>query len=208
MARVTVEDCVEIIPNRFELVVLTAQRSREVSAGAPLTRERDNDKNPVVALREVADKAVDPAELEESLLHGLQKHVETDEPEEDDMAMLMSGDQWMTGTEQPQTPPRGADVGSAQVGSNREMGAKTDGEVPAGPIMPANAAPSAGTGAEAAPDPISPVQPAAPSENSPAAEPASPNDPNDTLSPGAPAAPGAIGEPGLASDDTPGTGGH
>ena len=130
MARVTVEDCVQIIPNRFELVVLTAQRSREVSAGAPLTRERANDKNPVVALREIADKAVDPSDLEESLLHGLQKHVETDEPEEDDMAMLMSSDQWMTGSEQPPVParePAPADVQEAA----------PDSDVPAGPILPA-----------------------------------------------------------------------
>lgn len=154
MARVTVEDCVEVIPNRFELVVLTAQRSREVSAGAPLTRERDNDKNPVVALREIADRAVDPGVLEESLLHGLQKHVETDEPEEDDMAMLMSSDQWMAGTEQSKTPAREASGGDA-----REMGA-TVSEVPAGPILPASAVPA---GEPAAPrESLSPEEPAAP----------------------------------------------
>ena len=135
MARVTVEDCVEIIPNRFELVVLTAQRSREVSAGAPLTRERDNDKNPVVALREIADKAVDPSELEESLLHGLQKHVETDEPEEDDMAMLMSSDQWMTGTEQPPVPVREPEPEVVEE-------AAPDSEVAAGSILPATADPA------------------------------------------------------------------
>lgn len=182
MARVTVEDCVEIIPNRFELVVLTAQRSREVSAGAPLTRERDDDKNPVVALREVADKAVDPGDLEESLLHGLQKHVETDEPEEDDMAMLMSSDQWMTGTEQP--PAREAEGGSA-----REMGAPGS-EVPAGPILPASAAP---LGEAATPrDSVSPTAPVTPSE---------------TVLPEEPAAPDAFSVPGQTSDDTPGSGG-
>jgi DNA-directed RNA polymerase subunit omega len=184
MARVTVEDCVEIIPNRFELVVLTAQRSREVSAGAQLTRERGDDKNPVVALREIADKAVNPGELEESLLHGLQKHVETDEPEEDDMAMLMSSDQWMTGTEQPPTPAREAERAGA-----REMGA-SDNDVSAGPILPASAAP---LGEAATPnESLSPAAPAAPRE---------------TLSPEEPAAPDASNVPGQANDDTPGSGG-
>ncbi len=190
MARVTVEDCVEIIPNRFELVVLTAQRSREVSAGAELTRERGDDKNPVVALREIADKAVNPVELEESLLHGLQKHVETDEPEEDDMAMLMSSDQWMTGTEQPLTPAREAGRAGA-----REMGA-SDSDVSAGPILPASTAPFG----EAATPSESPL-PAAPQETlSPAA-------PQETLSPEEPAAPDASNVPGQANDDTPGSGG-
>ena len=90
MARVTVEDCVEQIPNRFELVAIAAQRARHISAGAELTIERDNDKNPVVALREIADKTVNLRELEEDLIKSLQHHVEQDEPEEDvvdDMAI-------------------------------------------------------------------------------------------------------------------------
>jgi DNA-directed RNA polymerase subunit omega len=85
MARVTVEDCVLKIPNRFELVMTAAQRARDVAAGAGLTIARDNDKNPVVALREIADETVDYAELEETLIKGLQRYVETDEPEEDEM---------------------------------------------------------------------------------------------------------------------------
>ena len=85
MARVTVEDCVLKIPNRFELVMTAAQRARDVSAGAGLTLDRDNDKNPVVALREIADEKVDFAELEETLIKGLQRYIETDEPEEDEM---------------------------------------------------------------------------------------------------------------------------
>ena len=101
MARVTVEDCVVVIPNRFELVVLTAQRSREISAGAQLTRERDDDRNPVVALREIADKSVDADDLRESLILGLQKHVESDEPEEDDMTMLISSEQWAADAQRP-----------------------------------------------------------------------------------------------------------
>ncbi len=83
MARVTVEDCVLRVPNRFELVMLAAQRAREVSAGAPLTVERDDDKNPVVALREIAEETVSLEELDASLIQSMQKHVEFDEPEEE-----------------------------------------------------------------------------------------------------------------------------
>jgi DNA-directed RNA polymerase subunit omega len=85
MARVTVEDCVDKIPNRFDLVMLAAQRAREISAGAQLAVERDNDKNPVVALREIADQVVDFETLRQSLISGLQKQSETEEPEEDMM---------------------------------------------------------------------------------------------------------------------------
>jgi len=88
MARVTVEDCVMKVPNRFELVMLAAQRARSISAGAQPTVERDNDKNPVVALREIADETIDLEELEESLVRGLQKFVEMDEPEEDEVDLL------------------------------------------------------------------------------------------------------------------------
>jgi DNA-directed RNA polymerase subunit omega len=83
MARVTVEDCVLQIPNRFELVMLAAQRSRDISAGAPLSLDRDNDKNPVVALREIADTTLDLDVLKNSLIKGLQKVAEADEPEEE-----------------------------------------------------------------------------------------------------------------------------
>ncbi|HVO02331.1 MAG TPA: DNA-directed RNA polymerase subunit omega [Candidatus Cybelea sp.] len=83
MARVTVEDCVLKVPNRFDLVMVAAQRAREISAGAQLTLERDNDKNPVVALREIADGTVNLDELSNAVVTGLQKHVENDEPEEE-----------------------------------------------------------------------------------------------------------------------------
>ena len=83
MARVTVEDCVLKIPNRFDLVMLAAQRARDIASGTPLSVERDNDKNPVVALREIADETIPLQELGESLIRGMQKHVESDEPEED-----------------------------------------------------------------------------------------------------------------------------
>ena len=82
MARVTVEDCVVKVPNRFELVLLAAQRAREITSGVPLTIDRDDDKNPVVALREIADETVALDHLKTSLVRGMQKHVEIDEPEE------------------------------------------------------------------------------------------------------------------------------
>ncbi|MEP0707111.1 DNA-directed RNA polymerase subunit omega [Parvibaculum sp.] len=92
MARVTVEDCVDKVPNRFELVLLSAHRARAMSAGAELTVERDNDKNPVVALREIAEKTVMPDELREDLIGSLQSRVETEEPEVENMQLLMSGE--------------------------------------------------------------------------------------------------------------------
>jgi len=99
MARVTVEDCIDKVPNRFDLVLLASHRARGISQGAPLTVERDNDKNPVVALREVADETVDTDDLQEDLIHSMQKHVEVDEPEPDaapklvtDASSVMLGD--------------------------------------------------------------------------------------------------------------------
>lgn len=88
MARVTVEDCVLKVPNRFELVMLAAQRARNLGAGTPLTVDRDDDKNPVISLREIAEGTVDLGELEASLIRGLQKVVETDEPESDELDAL------------------------------------------------------------------------------------------------------------------------
>jgi DNA-directed RNA polymerase subunit omega len=83
MARVTVEDCILKIPNRFDLVMLAAQRARDISSGAALTIDRDNDKNPVVALREIADTTIDLESLQNSVVQGLRKHVETEEPVEE-----------------------------------------------------------------------------------------------------------------------------
>jgi DNA-directed RNA polymerase subunit omega len=88
MARVTVEDCVTRVPNRFELVMVAAQRGRNIGAGAPLTLDRDNDKNAVVALREIAEAKVDLKELENGLIRGLQTVVEADEPEGEEMDLL------------------------------------------------------------------------------------------------------------------------
>lgn len=91
MARVTVEDCVVKVPNRFELVLLAAQRSRNLGAGAPLSLDRDNDKNPVVALREIAEGTVELGELESGLIRGLQKVVEIEEPEGEDAELAAIG---------------------------------------------------------------------------------------------------------------------
>ncbi|VAV86627.1 DNA-directed RNA polymerase omega subunit [hydrothermal vent metagenome] len=92
MARVTVEDCIEKVTNRFELVLLSGHRARMVSQGAPLTVERDNDKNPVVALREIAEATINAEDLKEDLIHSLQRHVEVDEPEETEMPLLPAGE--------------------------------------------------------------------------------------------------------------------
>jgi len=91
MARVTVEDCVDKVPNRFELVMLAAHRARDLSAGVELTIERDNDKNPVCALREIADETLNAEDLRESYIQSNQTQIEVDEPEEDQMALLMGG---------------------------------------------------------------------------------------------------------------------
>ncbi|WP_376875392.1 DNA-directed RNA polymerase subunit omega [Albirhodobacter sp. R86504] len=92
MARVTVEDCVDKVPNRFELVMLAAHRAREVAAGSPLTVDRDNDKNPVCALREIADETQSADDLRQRLIESNQTQIEVDEPEDDDMALLMGGE--------------------------------------------------------------------------------------------------------------------
>jgi DNA-directed RNA polymerase subunit omega len=93
MARVTVEDCVDKVPNRFELVMLAAHRAREISAGSPVTVDRDNDKNPVVSLREIADETQGADDLRERLIESNQNQIEVDEPEEDAMAILMGAEQ-------------------------------------------------------------------------------------------------------------------
>jgi len=91
MARVTVEDCIDKVDNRFELVLLASHRARQISQGASITIDRDNDKNPVVALREIADETLSPDDLKEDLIHSLQKHVEVDEPEPDPASLIAAG---------------------------------------------------------------------------------------------------------------------
>lgn len=90
MARVTVEDCVQKVPNRFELVMLAAQRARDISSGMPISVERDNDKNPVIALREIAEEKLDNEVLRNSLVRGHQKTFEADEPEEEIVDFIQS----------------------------------------------------------------------------------------------------------------------
>ena len=92
MARVTVEDCVDKVPNRFELVMLASYRAREISSGASITVDRDNDKNPVVALREIAEETQSSEELRERMIESHQTQIEVDEPEEDAMALLMGAE--------------------------------------------------------------------------------------------------------------------
>lgn len=88
MARVTVEDCVDKIPNRYELLMVAAQRAKDIASGAPITVSKDNDKNPVIALREIADETVSIEELQKSLVMGLQKYVEVEEPEEEELEIM------------------------------------------------------------------------------------------------------------------------
>jgi DNA-directed RNA polymerase subunit omega len=92
MARVTVEDCVDKVPNRFELVMLAAHRAREIASGSPLTIDRDNDKNPVVSLREIAEETQAADDLRERLIESNQTQIEVDEPEDDAMALLMGAE--------------------------------------------------------------------------------------------------------------------
>jgi DNA-directed RNA polymerase subunit omega len=90
MARVTVEDCIDKVENRFDLVLLASHRARMISSGSQITIPRDNDKNPVVALREIADATVAPEDLREDFIHSLQKHVEVDEPEAEVVPALVN----------------------------------------------------------------------------------------------------------------------
>ena len=116
MARVTVEDCVGLVPNRFELVLLAAQRARDIRSGAELTVDKDNDKNAVIALREIADETIDLETLRHELEHGREVDSEIDEPDEDAMAVLAAEAAWagVTG----QTPP--GDEAEAQEGEDED----------------------------------------------------------------------------------------
>jgi DNA-directed RNA polymerase subunit omega len=91
MARVTVEDCIDKVDNRFDLVLLASHRARMISSGSQITIDRDNDKNPVVALREIAEKTISPEDLQEDLIHSLQKYVEVDEPEAETVPLIGAG---------------------------------------------------------------------------------------------------------------------
>ena len=116
MARVTVEDCITRVPNRFELVLLAGQRARAISAGSPLTVERDHDKNPVVALREIADGTVEVDQLRQNVIGQMQKRVEVDEPEEDNMAVLLQGADWAQSVRDAEERPESTGDGAASDG--------------------------------------------------------------------------------------------
>ncbi|MFN7225754.1 MAG: DNA-directed RNA polymerase subunit omega [Holosporales bacterium] len=96
MSRVTVEDCVTVIPNRFDLVMLAAQRGKELSAGAPLTVARERDKNPVVALREIAERTVSPEALQEGIIRSMQRHYTNDDADEKDIESVLADDESLT----------------------------------------------------------------------------------------------------------------
>ena len=128
MARVTVEDCVLQVPNRFDLVMVAAQRAREISAGAQLTLERDNDKNPVVALREIADATVNTDALAESVVTGLQKHVENDEPEEEGQGFgVGAGEDMLAEMQQAQISEEDADEADMTIDGEFEDAAEAEG---------------------------------------------------------------------------------
>ena len=128
MARVTVEDCVLKVPNRFDLVMVAAQRAREISAGAQLTLERDNDKNPVVALREIADATVNTAELSNSVVTGLQKHVENDEPEEEGQGFgVGAGEDMLAEMQQAQISEEDAEDADMAIDGEFEDAAEAEG---------------------------------------------------------------------------------
>jgi DNA-directed RNA polymerase subunit omega len=112
MARVTVEDCVDKVSNRFELVLLAARRARNIHAGAPLTLERDNDKNPVVALREIADETIELEVLQYEMEHGADVDQELDEPEEENLAVLSAEQAW-AGVTTSQVPDSDAEEAAA-----------------------------------------------------------------------------------------------
>jgi len=122
MARVTVEDCIEKIPNRFDLVMLSSQRARQISAGEEILVERDNDKNPVISLREIAGEHVAVDDLSEAVIMGFQKHVEVDEPEEDNMAALMSAQDWVNGEADAVEAARSREAASAREIDDTEVG--------------------------------------------------------------------------------------
>ncbi len=111
MARVTVEDCVDKVPNRFDLILFAAQRARQVSAGADLTIERDRDKNPVVALREIAEQTVVPTELEEAIVTNLQKVRVDEEDETEELASISEAAEALrlTAAAPPRPSPSGGD---------------------------------------------------------------------------------------------------
>lgn len=137
MARVTVEDCVTKLKNRFDLVLVSAQRARQISSGTPLFVERDNDKNPVIALREIAEDKISPDEIRESLIYNMQRHVEVDEPEEDDLSLLAVGRK--AAEEGGELTPEALERASAELQAEEAAVAETEGSATEGDEAKANA---------------------------------------------------------------------
>lgn len=135
MARVTVEDCVLKVPNRFDLVMLAAQRARDISSGAPLTLDRDKDKNPVIALREIAEETVDLSHLADALVKGHQRQIEFDEPEEEmpDLELPQvpgeaAGEAVAEGGEAAAQAGEAGDADEAEAGGDAAAGSEADDE--------------------------------------------------------------------------------
>ena len=127
MARVTVEDCITKVPNRFELVLLATHRARDLTGGAELTVERENDKDQVVALREIAEGSIDTEQLRQSLISSLQKHVEIKEPEDDSMEILAAaGKEWAGGTDEAEPGKEPAAAKSAKAKQTAVESAKAE----------------------------------------------------------------------------------
>lgn len=127
MARVTVEDCVLKIPNRFDLVLMAAQRARDISSGAALTLDRDDDKNPVVALREIADETVPLESLSEALVKGHQKLAEIDEADEEIIELMAGEEEWLQAGVAPQSAV-GSDEESTFGIDSADAGVAEDGD--------------------------------------------------------------------------------
>ncbi len=140
MARVTVEDCVTKVPNRFELVLLATQRGRELSSGAQPTLERENDKNPVIALREIAEETIQTDELRQMLISSLQRHVEVDEPEDDSVAILAAAEkEWAGVNTDEQQPAASTDKQPPAASTDKQQPAASTDKQPQGDSEPAAA---------------------------------------------------------------------
>ena len=153
MARVTVEDCILKVPNRFELVLLASQRARDLSSGAEETLDRDNDKNPVVALREIAEETIPVQDLKDELIFGLQKYVDADEPEDENTAILAAAEkEWSDvlteGSDSGIGDAAAADAAALQ---SEQAGEDVTAEDPVGDLAPAEEA-SPAPAEEANPD--------------------------------------------------------
>jgi DNA-directed RNA polymerase subunit omega len=148
MARLTVEDCITRIPNRFELVMLSAQRARDIGSGAELTVDRDNDKNPVVSLREIAEGTVDPEQLKAALIQGLRRGPEIDEPDEDVMTLLTAEQAWAGVTSEAESKP--AEDEDSAVALAAKLKAAIAGELGEGAEEAAPDAEAEGSGVEQA----------------------------------------------------------